>query len=149
MSNWRFENNVVCVKCNNFMTAASASDRMPASGSFIDMQGIDHGVFLVNIGTLDTAADFQVYQDTSATETSAIKVITGATANAGATDDNEWITVEFDVEQMDRANDFRYVTIVPSAGTGGNDYYCVDFLGFSSSKRPVTQNASYEEHVAV
>lgn len=146
---WRFENNVYCVKCNNFNTAVSANDRIPASASFIDMQGLEHGVFIVQCGTLTTGANFQVYQDTSATETASIKVITGAVAAVGGSDSNEWITVEFDVEQLDRANSFRYVTIVPSAGTGGDDYFCVLFLGFGPSKAPVTQPAAYEEHVSV
>lgn len=143
-----FENNVYCAKCNNFGTAVAANDRLPASGSFIDMSGIDHAVFLIGIGAQDGSV-FQVYQDTSATETADIKVITGATATLVTGDDNKWATIEFDANQLDRANDFRYVTIVPATGAGGDDYYCVFFLGFRKSKRPVTQPSNYAHHVSV
>lgn len=146
---FQFENDVYCVKCNSFNTAISASSRYPASASFVDMQGIDHGVFLIGAGTLTTAANWQVYQDTSATETADIKVITGAVAAELDTDDNKWFTVEFDAEDLDRANAFRYVTIVPSAGTGGDDYACVFFLGFGNKKTPVTQPANYAYHTSV
>lgn len=144
-----FENNVYCAKCNNFLTALSAADRLPASGSFIDMLGIDHGVFLIGMGTFTTSATWQVYQDTAATETAA-KVVTGASqAVVNSTDNNKWLTIEFDANQLDRGGGFRYVTLVPSAGTGGDDYAVVYFLGFRKSKRPVTQPANYAYHVAV
>ena len=146
---FQFENEVYCLKCNNFNTAIVASTRYPASVSFIDMQGINHGVFLIAAGTLTTAANWQVYQDTSATETSDIKVITSAVAAELDTDDNTWFTVEFDAEDLDRANGFRYVTIVPSAGTGSDDYACIFFLGFNNKKTPVTQSSSYFYHVSV
>ena len=148
MGNFLFEGDVYCVKCNNFMTGTNAADRIPASVSFIDMKGIDHGVFLVGIGTEDTAATFQVYQDTSATETVGIKVLTSASQLIADDDDNKWFTIEFSAEKLDRANSFRYVTIVPSAGTG-NDYYCVFFLGFKTRSSPVTQPANYAYHVAL
>ena len=144
-----FENAVYCVKCNSFNTAVAASDRLPVSGSFIDMNKFDHGVFLIGIGTLDTAATMKVYQDTSATETGSIKVITDAEQAILATDDDKWATIEFNANQLDRANSFRYVTISPTAGAGANDYYCVFFLGFQNAKKPVTQPANYAYHVAV
>lgn len=142
-----FENEVYCLKCNSFNTAVGAADRLPASGSFIDMSGFDHGVFLIGVGTLDTAATLQVYQDTSATETGSIKVITSAAQAVADTDDNKWLTIEFNANQLDRANSFRYVTLVASAGSGSNDYYCVFFLGFKKRKQPVTQPTNYAYHV--
>ena len=144
-----FENDVYCLKCNSFMTAVAANDRLPASGSFIDMAGFQHGVFLIGIGTEDTAATFTVYQDTSATETGSIKAITSAAQLIGATDDNKWATIEFNGSQLDQDNSFRYVTISPDAGTGGNDYYCVFFLGFKARDLPVTQPSNYAYHVSV
>jgi hypothetical protein len=146
---WLFENNVYCVKCNNFNTAVAASDRLPASGSFIDMAGYDHGVFLIGVGTEDTAATFAVYQDTSATETASIKAVTSASQLVAATDDNKWLTIEFNASQLDQDNSFRYVTLVPDAGTGSNDYYCVFFLGFGARDLPVTQPSNYAYHVSV
>jgi hypothetical protein len=148
MGNFSFEKDVYVVKCNNFMTGTNAADRIPASVSFIDMKGIDHGVFLVGVGTEDTAATFQVYQDTSATETVSIKVVTSASQLIAADDDDKWFSIEFDAEAIDRANSFRYVTLVTSAGTG-NDYYCVFFLGFKTRSSPVTQAAGYAYHVAI
>jgi len=146
---FQFENEVYCLKCNSFNTALTAADRIPASASFIDMAGIEHGVFLIAAGTLTTAANWQVYQDKSATETGDIKVIAGAVAAELDTDDNKWFTVEFDVEDLDLENGFRYVTIVPSGGTGGDDYACVFFLGFGSKKVPVSQPSNYKYHVSV
>ena len=149
MSGFLFENEIVPIGCNNFNTAVSAADRMPASASFIDLAGIDHAVFLVKVGTLNTATTLQVYQDTSATETASIKVVTGASQAVLATDDDKWLTIEFNANQIDRANGFRYVTLVSSGGAGGDDYLCVFFLGFKDRKQPVTKNASYAYHVAV
>jgi len=146
---FEFENDVRVIKCNNFNTAVAAAARLPASGSFIDMANIKHGVFLVGIGTEDTAATFSVYQDTSATETGDIKVITSAAQLIAADDDDKWFTIEFDVEKIDRTNGFRYVTLSPDAGTGSNDYYCVFFLGFGNRRVPVTKATNYAYHVSV
>lgn len=144
-----FENAVYCVKCNSFNTAVTAADRMPASGSFIDMQGFDHGVFLIGVGTLDTATTLAVYEDTSATETASIQAISGASQLVAATDDDKWLTIEFNANQMDRANSFRYVTLVSSGGAGSNDYLCVFFLGFAARKEPVSKATNYAYHVSV
>lgn len=149
MAGFLFENEVYVNKCNNFNTAYSAADRLPASGSFIDMQPYDHGVFLILMGTLDTATTFAVYQDTSATETASIKAVTSASQAVLATDDNKWLSIEFNTNQIDQDNDFRYVTLVPSAGAGSNDYVCVVFLGFKARKEPVSKESNYAYHVAV
>lgn len=148
-ANELFENGVYVNACNDFNTALTAADRLPASGSFIDMSGIDHAVFLVHLGTLDTATTLSVYQDTSATETASIKAVTGAEQAVLATDDNKWLTIEFNANQLDRANSFRYVTLVTSAGAGSNDYADVIFLGFHSKKKPITKPANHAYHVAV
>lgn len=148
MSGFLFENEVACVKCNNFGTAITAADRLPASGSFIDMAGFDHAVFLVGVGAIDTATTLAVYQDTSATETASIKAVSGASQAVLATDDNKWLTIEFNANQMDQANDFRYVTLVSSGGAGSNDYLCVFFLGFKGSKQPISKNTNWAYHVS-
>ena len=144
-----FENEVYCVKCNDFNTAVTAADRMPASGSFIDMQPFDHGVFLIGVGTLDTATTLAVYEDTSATETASIQAISGASQAVAATDDNKWLTIEFNANQMSRDDSFRYVTLVTSGGAGANDYLCVFFLGFRARKMPVSKETNYAYHVSV
>jgi len=76
-------------------------------------------------------------------------VVTGASQLVAADDDNKWLTIEFNANQIDRTNGFRYVTLVSSAGAGGDDYLCVFFLGFKDRKQPVAKNASYAYHVAV
>jgi hypothetical protein len=145
-----FEDNVVCVKCNNFNTALADGDYLPASGSFIDMAGIDHGVFLVGMGTLDTATTFTVKQDTSATVTGSVKGLASAAVQlVAADDDNKWLTIEFNANQLDRTNSFRYVTLKADGPAGSNDYACVFFLGFKSRKAPVSKAANYAYHVAV
>ena len=144
-----FENEVYCVKCNNFNTAVAANDLLPASGSFVDMSGFSHGVFLIGVGTENTAATFAVYQDTSATATGSIKAVTSASQAVADDDDNKWLTIEFNASQLDQDNDFRYVTLKASAGTGSDDYYCVFFLGFGAGKKPVTQPSNYAYHVSV
>ena len=149
MGGFLFENEVYCLKCNDFNTAVTAADRLPASGSFIDMSEYDHGVFLVAVGTLDTATTLAVYQDTSATETGSIKAVTNASQAVLATDDNKWLTIEFNTNQLDQDNDFRYVTLVSSGGAGSNDYLCVFFLGFKARKQPVSKESNYAYHVNV
>lgn len=144
-----FEDEVYCVKCNDFNTVVAANDRLPVTGSFIDMAPFSHGVFLIGIGTEDTATTFQVYQDTSATETADIKVVTSASQLVPDNADNKWMTIEFNANQMDQDNDFRYVTLVSSAGAGNNDYYCVFFLGFGAKKMPVSQETNYAYSVSV
>lgn len=144
-----FENNVYCVKCNSFNTGLVDAERLPASGSFIDMEGIEHGVFLIGVGSLDSATTVSVYQDTSATETASIKALTSAAQIIAGGDDNKWLTIEFDVKDLDVANDFRYVTIVVANAAGGNDYACIFFLGFKTREAPVTQETNYAYHVNV
>ena len=150
MVGFLFENDVVCVKCNSFLTALTDADLLPPSGSFIDMAGIDHGVFLIGLGTLDTTTTFTVKQDVSATATSAITGLASAAAQAVVdADDNKWLTIEFNANQLTRTGGFRYVTLKADGPAGSNDYACVFFLGFKNRKSPVSKNANYAYHVAV
>jgi hypothetical protein len=149
MGGFLFENDVKIVKCNNFNTALADADYLPASGSFIDMAGIDHGVFLIEMGTLDTATTFTVKQDTSATVTADVKGLTDAAAQlVAADDDNKILTIEFSVNELDRTNGFRYVTLKADGPAGGNDYACVIFLGFGNRKAPVSKETNYAYHVS-
>lgn len=150
MSGFLFENDVNCIKCNSFLTALADADYLPPSGSFIDMAGIDHGVFLIGLGTLDTTTTFTVKQDVSATATSAITGLASAAAQAVVdADDNKWLTIEFNANQLTRTGGFRYVTLKADGPAGSNDYACVFFLGFKNRKSPVSKNANYAYHVAV
>ncbi len=143
-----FENDVYVQKCNNFGTAVAAADRLPASGSFIDMDQYDHGVFLIGIGAIDTATTLAVYEDTAATETADIQAISGVSQALAGDEDNKFLTIEFNVNQMDRTDGYRYVTLVSSGGAGSNDYLSVWFLGFKARKRPVTKHSDHVYHVS-
>jgi len=146
---FEFKNDVYCVKCNAFNTAVANNDYLPASGSFIDMAPFDHGVFLVGIGTLNTATPLAVQQDTSATATGSIKAVTSAAQTIAANDDDKWATIEFNANQLDRAGGFRYVTLKAADATGSDDFLCVFFLGFKKRKGPVTQETNYVHKVSV
>lgn len=144
-----FENEVTVVSCNDFGTACVDADYYPASASFIDMSGIEHGVFLVKLGGEDSAMTFAVYQDTSATATGSIAAVTSASQAAGTGDDNKFLTIEFNANQLNRAGGFRYVTLKQTGAAGSNDYCQVFFLGFGHRKQPVTKDAAWLYHVAV
>jgi hypothetical protein len=150
MGGFLFGNEVVCIKCNNFGTAVLDTNYLPASGSFIDMAGIDHGVFLIGLGAVDEAPTFDVKQDTAATVTGAVKdLATAASQLMTGTDDNKWATIEFNANQLDRTNGFHYVSLYVTGPTDSDDYYSVWFLGFQNAKQPVPKNANYAYHVSV
>lgn len=135
-------------KANDFNTAIT-DGVFPASGSFYDVSEFTHFAFLIFAGTLDSALTCQVKQDTSATQTASVKNLTSATATIGATDDNKWRTIEFEVARLDIANNFRYVTLDVSGAAGSNDYLCIIAVGWDARRQPVTQPANYLEAVLV
>jgi hypothetical protein len=127
---------------------ALADANYPASGSYIDVSEFEHFVFLIGLDTVATP-DFQVYQDTSATQTSGIKVITGAAKTDVVTgDDGKWFSIEVESARLDIANGFRYVTLTVS-GTGGSDNANVWFFGYRARRMPVTQPDDYLAAVVV
>lgn len=89
--------------------------------------------FLVCAGALDSALTLQVKQDTSATETASIKVVTSATTIIGATGDDKWYLIQVNPSELDINNDFAYVTLAISGATG-NDYAAVLFFKIPASK---------------
>ncbi len=119
---------------------ALTSARYPVSTAFIDTSPYDHCAFYVHLGTIADILTFAVYQDTSATETGSIKVLTGATFTITATDDGGYFFIEFNTAKLDSANGFRYVTLVVS-GTSGSNYAEILFLGSHARSEPVTQSA--------
>jgi len=144
-----FSENAYVLKCNNFNTGLVAAERLPASGSFLPVHNYDGFVFLIGMGTLDSATTFTVYQDKGVTETSDIKVITGAVAIVADDDDNQWVSIEVAQERLDIANGFTHVTLVPSGAAGGNDYGCIFFIGLNPREVPVTQPANYSQKIVV
>jgi len=148
MRNNLYENCYInCV--NDFNTGLVDTTRYPASASFIDVGLFTHFAFLIHAGTLDTATTLAVYQDTSATETASIKAVSSATVTIGATDDNDWLSIEVEAAQLDLANDFRFVTLVCSNAAGGNDYADIVFIGWNNRHVPVTQESGYNTSVRV
>lgn len=147
MRNNQYEN-VYTLKCNNFGTAI-VDGKFPASGSFIDVSNFVHFCFKIFVGGLDSALTCQVEQDTSATQTGAIKDITGAVVVIADDDDNQWVIVEVETARLDIANGFRYVTLDVTGAAGGNDSLCVVFEGWMVRHAPVTQSANYSQHVLI
>jgi hypothetical protein len=115
--------------------------KLPVSTAFIDVSEYHQFAFLIAAGALNSALTFQVQQDTSATQTAAIKNITGAAVTVAATGDDKWYLVEVQSDHLDINNDFRYVTLDMSGAAAADDFGAVFFLGFAAGKMPVTQGA--------
>ncbi len=126
----------------NVETALSAAN-YPTSGSYIDVSAYRHCAFKIYVGAIDSATTCAVYQDTSATQTASIKALTSATVTVGTGDDNETFTIEFETNQLDVANSFKYVTLTLTGPAGSNDYACIVFEGWGAYTEPVTQPAAY------
>ena len=135
------------VQVVNDPESALANANYPTSGGYIDTKGYRNFAFLVCLGdtTLGTP-DFAVYQDTSAAETGSIKVVSGASkTDVAAGDVGKWFSIEFNSEDLDAQNSFRYVTLKVS-GTA-SDIACIIFLAWNARREPVTQPANYLEAV--
>ncbi len=143
-----FYENTYKLKANAFNTAM-VDGNFPASAAYIDVSNFTHFAFLIDAGTLDSALTCQVRQDTSATETASIKDVTGAVAVVGTTDDNDSFVIEVEAAKLDIANGFRYVTLAVSGAAGGNDYLCINFLGWNARHMVVTQPAEFATHALV
>lgn len=134
-------------KCNDFMTAMVAATNYPST--FIDVSNFERVVFLVELGTTDSAMDFQVKQDKTETASADIKNVTGAVKSFLDTDDNKWATIEVETAKLDIANGFHYVTLNNAGAAGGNDYACITVFGVNPRHQPPTQPANYIEAVIV
>jgi len=118
---------------------AITESNYPVSGSYIDVTNFTHFAFVILAGGLTSELTFQVYQDTSATETASIKVVTGATETIAATGDDKTYSIEVAVENLDIANSFRYVTLTSTGAAGSDDYGAIFFVGWNARHQPVTQ----------
>lgn len=136
-----FADNNYLASANNFNTAI-VDGKFPASGSFISMSPYSRLVFLIRAGTLDSALTVQAYQDTGATQTGSVKVITGATVTVATDDDNELFWIEIQESQLDIANGFTHVTLDVAGAAGGNDYLDILYIGHQPKTAPVTQPAT-------
>lgn len=119
----------------------------PASGSYIDVSRFEEFTFLIGLDTVATP-DFAVYQDTSATETANIKALTGAAKTDVVTgNDGDWFTITVSTEQLDIANNFRYVTLQVSNTSADNAN--IWFFGTLPRDVPVTQHSNFLEEILV
>ena len=117
--------------------------------TYIDVTDFERFAFLISAGALGASATVaaQVVQATAAAGTGS-KVITGAAMTAFADDDDDqFVTIEVQSDQLDIANGFRYVAItVTIANTADLE---VLFLGLNPRHVPVTQPDAYIEAVQV
>jgi hypothetical protein len=125
--------------------AVTTTATVPAS--YIDVTDFERFAFLISVGDVGVGGtvDAQVVQATAAAGTGS-KNITGAVATQlVAADDNVYVVIEVQSDQLDIANDFRYVAItVTVAATVSLE---VLFLGLNPRHVPVTSNA--DEYVQV
>lgn len=126
---------------NNFGTAI-ADGKFPASGSYIRVGDFERFAFVVRAGAVDSALTLQVYQDTAATETAGVKVVTGAADIVGTGDDNDLFIIEVETRKLDISNGFDFVTLGVSGAAGSNDYLDILFVGINPTSAPVTQDSS-------
>lgn len=125
--------------------AVTTTATVPAS--YIDVTNFERFVFLISAGALGTSAtvDAQVVQATAAAGTGSKNITGAAITQLTDTDDNKWVAVEVQSDQLDIANDFRYVAItVTVANTATLE---VLFIGLNPRRVPVT--ASGDEVVQV
>ncbi len=115
----------------------------PLSTLYKDVSPFTHFAFVFLVGALDSELTVQLYQDTSATETGSIKVITGATITIAAGDDDETWSIEVESARLDIGNSFRYVTATVTGVAGANDYAAVLFMGWNVKEAPVTQPSTF------
>ena len=133
--------NFYTLKCNNFMTAIADTTYYPASGSFIDVSNYERCVFLIEMGTTNSALTFTVRQDTAATSTAVKALDNTAAIVIAAADGDKWATIEFSTNQL--AAGFRYVSLYATGAAAGDDYACITFIGYRARHVPVTQAAGY------
>lgn len=110
----------------------------PLSGSFIDVRGYDHVVFLIGLDTV-AAPDFQVQQATAADGTPK-NVTSAAKTDIVTGDDGKWMSIEFPVAALDVANDYCFVTLLTANITTD---YCNIWCFLTRGGAPVTQSANY------
>jgi hypothetical protein len=139
--------NFYTLKCNNFNTAIAATTYYPASASFIDVSNFERFVFLIEMGTLDTALTFTVMQ-ASAIDGSPKALTNAAAIVIGTGDGDKWASIEVTTDQLDGANGYHFVSLYGTGASGSNDYACITFIGYRARHVPVSQSASYANTAA-
>lgn len=113
--------------------AAITTGVVPAT--YLDMQGHNRIVFLIDIGTVSAGSfQAQVVQATDAAGTGS-KNVSGAVLPAAITTSNKWATIEVPASALDINGGFRFVSLsVTVSGTVNAD---VQALQYRSLQIPV------------
>jgi hypothetical protein len=128
---------------------AIAVAKYPASTGFQSVVGYESVVVEIMAHDLTSAITLQVQQDTSATQTAGIKNLTGAVVTVPADGDDKIYTIEFQVNELDINNGYKYITIDASGAAGSDDYLTIQIILRNPTKMPVTQDASVAQMVNV
>jgi hypothetical protein len=133
--------NVQLLPVNNFNTAI-VDGKFPASGSFIPASPHTWWLFLLRVGTLNSALTVQLQQDTGVTQTASIKNVTGAVRVIAADDDDELHYIEVETKAALDLDGFTHFTLDISGAAGGDDYLDIIAIGHGSKSVPITQAAT-------
>jgi len=142
----RLPSEEILFKQLNAEDALAAAD-YPASGSFIDVSGLERFAFLVMAGALTSELTLKVQQASAVNGD--LKDITGATVVIPATGDDKWYMIEVQTNHLDINNDYHFVTLDVAGAAGDDDYGAILFLGFNPGEMPVTQGADKGSVVSV
>lgn len=119
---------------------ALAAGKYPASGSFIDLSGVERVHVLVHVGALDTATTITVQSANAVDGTPAD--VDGTEFVIAATDDDQVVAITVETAAiLANGSDHRYVTLDVAGATGDNDYADILFL-LEGEELPVTQDAT-------
>lgn len=143
-----FAKNTRIASLNAFGTALAVA-KYPLSGSFISVEPFPWHVFVVTVGTLDSALTLQLQQDTSATQTGDIKNVTGAVLSIGAGDDNDVFVLEIEAMAALDLTEFTHITLNVTGPAAANDFASIVHYGCHAKIKPVTQPATTLGNIVV
>jgi len=133
-------------------TGANVTDAVYPS-TYIDVSGYGRFAFLVAVGTSnDTAVQAKVVQATAAAGTGKKDVSSAAvttTTLAGSSSDDRWAIVEVEVNHLDIANGFRYVSLDVAATGGSATAMAVFFMAWRGRSLPPTFGTDLAEQIFV
>lgn len=147
MNNSLFVEGTLVESCNNFGTDLVSTTVYPTT--LIEVGDFKSFAFLVKIGATANITTWQVEQcKTNNNSDSSEKDVTGAVLVAAATDDNKWLIIEVNTENLDSNNGFHFVGLKQTGGTTG-DFAQIIFLGRGSGIQAVTQPTGFLSSIAV
>lgn len=133
----------------NVIPPESGVTTQTSPSSYIDVKDFERFVFLISAGALGASAtvDAQVVQATDSSGTGSKNITGAAITQLTDTDDDKFVTIEVQSDQLDIANDFDHVSLTLTvANTADLE---VIFMGLNARHVPVTQPSGYDEAVQV